>query len=257
MKYFVMLIMVVVFSSCVKNKTGQIDQSQSGSDGNSFEVVEVVQGNTYTYMKVKEGVGEKWMAISKQEINPGDVYYYGEGLPMTNFHSKEIDRTFETIYFVSNISTSPVESSEAMGGMGAMGNMGAMGGSGHDQGHSGKVSTEQNSKITLEKSAGEVTVANIFANRKDYSEKEVEIRGVVVKVNKEVMGKNWIHIQDGTQDNGDFDLTVTSLDLPEVNDEITVKGKIILNKDFGYGYSYDVIMEEAKIVKTKPAGSAL
>lgn len=252
-----MLIMVVVFSSCVKNKTGQKDQSQSGSEGNSFEVVEVVQGNTYTYMNVKEGNGEKWMAISKQEINPGDVYYYGEGLPMTNFHSKEIDRTFETIYFVSNISTTPIESSGTMDGMGAMGSMGAMGGSGHDQGHSGKVSSEQNSKIEMKKSAGELTVGEVFANRDSYSEKEVEIRGVVVKVNKEVMGKNWIHIQDGTQDNGEFDLTVTSLDLPEVNDEIIVKGKIILNKDFGYGYSYDVIMEEAKIVKTKPAGSTM
>jgi hypothetical protein len=94
-------------------------------------------------------------------------------------------------------------------------------------------------------------VAQIFANRNDYSGKEVEIRGVVVKVNKEVMDKNWIHIQDGTNDNGNFDLTVTSTGLAEVNDEITVKGKITLNKDFGYGYSYDVIMEEATIVNKK------
>jgi hypothetical protein len=138
-----------------------------------------------------------------------------------------------------------------------MGGMGAMGGGAMEQSHSGKVSTDENSSISLEKSAGEITVAQIFANRADYSEKEVEIRGVVVKVNKEVMGKNWIHIQDGTKDGGNFDLTVTSTELAEVNDEITVKGKIILNKDFGYGYSYEVIMEDAAIVKTRPAGSTM
>ena len=112
--------------------------------------------------------------------------------------------------------------------------MGAMGGAENMQSHSGKVSTEENSSITLEKSAGEITVAQIFANRNDYSNKEVEIKGVVVKMNKQVMDRNWIHIQDGTKDGGNFDLTVTSADLAEVNDEITVKGKIILNKDIYY-----------------------
>lgn len=255
MRVFVMLLLVVVFSSCVRNKNGQMIQSQSATDGKSFEVMEVIQGNTYTYMKVKESMGEKWMAVSKQELQPGEVYFYDEGLPMPNFHSKEIDRTFDEIYFVSGISKTPIV--DGAGAMSGMGGMGAMGGGTMEQSHSGKVGTKENSSITLEKSAGEITVAQIFANRNNYADKEIEIRGVVVKVNKEVMGKNWIHIQDGTKDNGNFDLTVTSDDLAEVNDEITVKGKIILNKDFGYGYSYEVIMEDATIVKTKPAGSAM
>lgn len=247
-----MLILVVVFSSCVRNKNGVMNQSKSATDGKSFEVVEVIQGNSYTYIKANENMSEKWIAVSKQEVQPGTVYYYDGDMPMTNFHSKEIDRTFDEIYFVSTISTTPIVKSG-----GAMGGMGAMGGSGMGQSHSGKVSSEQNSTITLEKSAAEITVAQVFANKNDYSEKEIEIRGVVVKVNKEVMGKNWIHIQDGTNDNGNFDLTLTTSGLAELNDEITVKGKIILNKDFGYGYSYDVIMEDAVIVKTKSVGSAM
>jgi hypothetical protein len=250
MRILGMLILVLVLSSCVKNKNGQMNQEQTAADGKSFEVAEVIQGNTYTYIRAKEIDGEKWMAISKQEVQPGAVYYYAEFLPMQNFHSKEIDRTFDEIYFVSSISTTPIVKSG-----GAMDGMGAMGGSGMTQSHSGKVDTGKNSEISLEKKSGEITVAQIFANRADYSGKEVEIRGVVVKVNKEVMGKNWIHIQDGTSENGKFDLTITTGDLAEVNDEITVKGKIILDKDFGYGYSYEVIMEDAEIVKTKPAGS--
>jgi hypothetical protein len=199
---------------------------------------------------VKEKGNEKWIAVTRQDAVAGDVFYYDQELQMNNFHSKEIDRTFEIIYFVNNISKTPI-GTESSGTMGAMGGM--MGGAEH----TGKVSTQQNSSIHLEKKAGEITVANIFANRADYSEKEVEIRGIVVKVNPEVMGKNWIHIQDGTNDNGNFDLTVTSGDLAEVNDEITVKGKIVLNKDFGYGYSYEVIMEDATVKVDKKAGTAM
>jgi len=250
MRIFVMLVLVIVFSSCVKNKNGQMGQGQAVADGKSFEVVEVIQGSSYTYIKAKESTGEKWMAVSKQDVQTGGVYYYDEGLPMNNFHSKEIDRTFDEIYFVNTISTTPLEK-------GAMGGMGAMDGSASAESRMGKVINEQNSAIKLEKQAGEITVAQIFANRNDYSGKEVEIRGVVVKVNEQVMGKNWIHIQDGTNDNGNFDLTVTSTELPAVNDEITVKGKIILNKDFGYGYSYEVIMEDAAIVGKKAGGAAM
>lgn len=253
-----MLILVVVFSSCVKNKNGQMSQVQATDSGKSFEVAEVIQGSTYTYIRAKENNSEFWMAISKQEVKPGEVYFYTEGLPMQNFHSKEVDRTFDEIYFVSAISKTPIQNGGmSSGAMGEMGGMGAMGGNNNMPAHSGKVGSEQNSSITVEKLAGEITVAQVFANRNNYSGKEIEIKGVVVKVNKEVMGKNWIHIQDGTSDNGNFDLTITSTDVAELNEEITVRGKIVLNKDFGYGYSYEVIMEDAQIVEKKPAGSAI
>jgi hypothetical protein len=94
-------------------------------------------------------------------------------------------------------------------------------------------------------------------NRQEYSGKEIEIRGVVVKVNKQIMGKNWIHIQDGTNSEGKFDLTITSQDLAEVNDEVTFKGKITLEKDFGSGYFYEVIMEEATLVSKSTANISL
>lgn len=249
MRIFVMLIVVVLFSSCVRNKNGQTTQ-QNAAGEKAFEVAEVIQGSTYTYLKVKENGNEKWVAVTRQDAAAGDVFYYDQELQMNNFHSKEIDRTFEIIYFVNNISKTPL-GTENTGAMGDMGGM--MGGAKH----TGKVSTQQNSSIHLEKKAGEITIANIFASRADYSGKEVEIRGIVVKVNPEVMGKNWIHIQDGTSDSGNFDLTVTSNDLAEVNDEITVKGKIVLNKDFGYGYSYEVIMEDASVKVDKKAGTSM
>lgn len=241
MRYFLILASVVLIASCVRNKKGQETQSTSvGENENVFEVSEVVQASSYTYMKVKENDSERWVAVGKQEVDEGDVFYYDEALQMTNFHSKDLDRTFEVIYFVNQISTSPVEE----GGMGSM--------HGHDETeHSGKVETDQKSNISMEKDDNELTVARIFEDRDQFSGKETEIRGIVVKVNKGVMGKNWIHIQDGTDSNGNFDLTITSQDLAEVNDEVTFKGVITLDKDFGAGYFYDVIMEDAELISSE------
>ena len=249
MKYFMILALAIVFSSCVRNKSGQVTQTTTAGSEKIFEVSEVIQANSYSYLKVKENAGERWFAVTKQEIQPGEVYYYDEALQMTNFHSKDLERTFDVIYFVNQISKNPI-SHNHLGGMHGMGGM--MGGS-----PSGKADPGQKNSIQLEKADGEITIAEIFGNRKNYSGKEIEIRGVVVKVNKQIMGKNWIHIQDGTNSNGKFDLTITSQDLAEVNDQVTFKGKITLEKDFGSGYFYDVIMEEATLVNKATAKISL
>lgn len=238
MRVILMLMVVVVIASCVRNKSGQTTQSDLPENANVFEVAEVIQGNTYTYMKVKEDMTEKWIATGKTKAEAGDVLYYGEALEMSNFHSKEIDRTFDKIYFIDMVSDTPIESNP-MGQM-PSGHMG--------QGHSGAAKPDQKSSISLEKSDDEVTIADIYANPKEYKGKEFEIRGVVTKVNKEIMGKNWVHLQDGTSNDGAFDLTVTTRALPKVNDEVTFKGTVTLEKDFGAGYYYDVIMEDAEKV---------
>ena len=244
MRVYLMLILVVLFSSCVRNKNGVVMQNTAPVSANVFEVTEVLQASSYTYLKVKENMNERWVAVTKQEINVGDVYYYDEALQMTNFASKDLERTFDEIYFVNQISKTPMTSNPMMGG----GGMPA---------HSGKVQTEKLSEITLEKEDNEVTIADIYSNRANYSAKDFEIRGIVVKVNPEVMGKNWIHIQDGTNNNSDFDLTITSQDIAAKGDEVVFKGKVTLNKDFGAGYRYDVIMEDAVLVNKKEATTQL
>jgi len=251
MRFYFSIIVLFFLVSCVKNKNNPA--LQQNENAKAFEVAEVIQGSTYTYLKVKEKGNEKWIAVTRQDAVAGDVFYYDQELQMNNFHSKEIDRTFEIIYFVNNISKTPL-GTENEGTMGAMGGMGGMMGGGQ---HSGKVNATQNSAIHLEKKDGELTIATVFANRNEYASKEFEIRGVVVKVNEQVMDKNWVHIQDGTADNGNFDLTLTTSELPAVDDEITVKGKLTLNKDFGYGYSYEVIMEDATVKVDKKASTSM
>ena len=227
------LILVVVFSSCVRNKNGQqVIENTIPTNNKVFEVNEVIQTSKYTYLKVKENFSERWVAVAKQEIKTGDVFYYDKALQMNNFQSKELDRTFDVIYFVNQISKTPLSESPT----------------GSIPAHTGKIDSEK-AKVNINKADGEITVAQIFENRDKFASEEFEIRGVVVKVNKQVMGKNWIHIQDGTNHEGSFDLTVTSQELAETGDEVTFKGKLTLNKNFGSGYFYDVIMEEAVLVK--------
>lgn len=240
MRNYFVLILIVLFASCVRNKQGQVIPNQTPiqtptvTSSKVFEVAEVTQTSKYTYLKVKENMSERWVAVTRQEIAPGDVFYYDKALQMSNFKSKELDRTFEIIYFINQISKNPI-------GQSSMGAMPA---------HSGKVGA-QSAKVNLEKSEGELTVAQVFENKQTYAVEEFEIQGIVVKVNKQVMGRNWIHIQDGTNDNGNFDLTITSQDLVNVGDEVTFKGKLTLNKNFGSGYFYDVIMENGELV-SKP-----
>jgi hypothetical protein len=104
-------------------------------------------------------------------------------------------------------------------------------------------------ELTIEKADGGVTIAELFTNKKDYSGKTVKIKGKVTKVNPEIMGKNWIHLQDGTMFEGEFDLTVTSDVIPETGSIVTIEGKVALDKDFGYGYTYPIMLEEAKIIQ--------
>ena len=237
MRNYLILILVVVFSSCVRNKNSQVIQN-APTNAKIFEVTEVIQATSYSYLKVKENFGERWVAVSKCEVESGDVFYYDEALEMKEFRSKDLDRTFDVIYFVNKISKTPINQNKT----------------GEMPAHSGKVETKKKSSVVLKKTTKEITVAQVFENRKDYSIKEFEIRGVVVKVNKQVMGKNWIHIQDGTNDNNNFDLTVTTQELAEVGDEVTFKGNLTLKKNFGSGYFYEVIMEDAVLInKSSPA----
>jgi len=93
------------------------------------------------------------------------------------------------------------------------------------------------------------TVADLYAKKDTLSGKQVSLRGKVMKFSPMIMGKNWLHIQDGSGDAaaGTNDITVTTAQEAAVGDVVTVKGTLVANKDFGAGYSYDVIIEDAEV----------
>jgi hypothetical protein len=228
----------LLFSSCVQNKKAEPLQNQTSSNEKSFEVEEVIQTSKYTYILANENNTERWVAATRIDAKKGEKYYYDSALEMNNFKSKELDRTFESVFFLNRVSKNPISAHSGMSGMPGMPGMSM---------HSDKAKVKEGGDIEMEKTDNELTIADVFANKTDFANKTIEIRGKVVKVNKQIMGKNWIHLQDGTQHENSFDLTVTSQDLPAVGDEVTFKGTLVLEKDFGAGYFYDVIMENGEM----------
>ena len=244
---FVILILLVGFSGCVKKNKVPTAQTAANPAMHEVKVEEVIQTSNYTYLKVSDNGAENWIAVNRQEAAVGEVYYYEQALEMKNFNSKELKRTFETIYFVQGISKEPIAAAPASG-MGGMGEMGKMGGS-MAASHTSKSAETAKEGISVAPAEGGVSIGELYKNRANYGGKIIKVKGQVVKINEEVMGKNWIHIQDGTKDGEDFDLTITTLDGCKMDDVVTFEGIISLKKDFTHGYFYEVIMEDAKLVK--------
>jgi hypothetical protein len=243
MRVLVGLIVGLLFM--VSCHSGQNSGAVNKNGVHTALVQEVLQAGQYTYLKVKEGDDELWIAVNAFQAEVGKTYYYKDGMEMKNFHSKELNRDFPIVYFINEISTDPEMKAvgNQMSGHGQMDPV-EMGGQTPAQGVK-PVIEKKDVKVTP--AAGGITIADLFSKKDKYSGKTVKIKGQVVKFNPEIMGKNWIHIQDGTESNGDFDITVTSSSAVKVGDMITVEGKVSLDKDFGAGYFYKVIVEDAII----------
>jgi hypothetical protein len=114
--------------------------------------------------------------------------------------------------------------------------------------HMARVITEK-ADVKIEPCSDCITIGKLLADKKSYAGKVIKVKGQVTKYNAGIMGKNWIHIQDGSEYKEGFDLTITTDAAASVGETVTFEGKIALDKDFGYGYVYDVIMEEGKSVQ--------
>lgn len=220
MKYLFTLILA--FTLCAN----LISQNTSPHQTMTKVVIqEVIQVNNYTYLKVLENNNEKWLALPTIQAKVGDIYYYTDGMPMGKFESKELNRTFDEITFLSTIYPDPSLNENV------------------EQEHQGKPEIEK-TNIEIEKVEGTITIAELFENKLNYSGKIVKINGKVNKFSSKIMGKNWIHLQDGTEFMGEYDLTVTTSATVKVDEIITIEGKVILDKDFGHGYFYKIIIED-------------
>jgi hypothetical protein len=206
------------------------------------KVIETMDSGGYTYVKVESEDGAFWAACSPTEVAVGDEVTVSTGMPMENFHSESLDRTFELIFF-----TGSLDAGGMSGGMGGMGSMGEMPG-GH--GRPDPVDTEVDLS-DIAKAAGGHTVAEIHAAGDELAGTAVSVRGRVVKYTGQIMGRNWIHLRDGSGDAtaGTHDLTITTQSFARVGDLVLVEGQLAANKDFGAGYKYDVIIENASVKK--------
>jgi len=205
--------------------------------GKSGKVLETMDAAGYTYVQVDTGTETFWAAAPQFAVKAGDDVVVPEGMPMPDYHSKTLDRTFDMVYFVPSVMVG--------GAAGMTGEMPA----GHPPmtGGNTKVDTTDVDLSGIKAAEGGQTVADIFAKKADLTGKPVKVRGKVVKFSPEIMGKNWIHVQDGTGEAGSNDLTVTTSAMAQLGDTVVVSGVLATDKDFGYGYAYDVIIEDAEV----------
>ncbi len=200
---------------------------------NSHQIMvkEVLDANAYTYVLVTEAEKEYWIAIPKTKVTVGKTYTYQGGVEMKKFESKDLKRTFDSVLFVEGIidpnATAAAEPTSTPVKVVS--------------------STALSKGIALAK--GGISVFDLYSTRDKLAGKTVILTGKVVKFMPEIMKKNWIHLQDGSNFNGFNDITITTLEKVKVDDVVSLKGTVVLNKDLGSGYKYDVLVEDAVLVK--------
>ena len=197
-------------------------------------VNDFIDAGTYVYLNVNEEGEEYWMAIPNAKIEKGATYYYSGGMEMKDFESKQLGKTFDFITFAEGISSSEIVAVKPK--VKKMANS------------TGHVHHEAE-PIHIEIPKNGISIANLYSKPANFKGEEIIVRGKVVKVNKNILGKNWIHIVDGTNFENNTDLTITTSQIVKLGDTVTFKALVVLDKDFGAGYVYNLLLENGKIIE--------
>jgi len=201
------------------------------------EVLETMDAGTYTYLRLKTSDGEIWAAVLQAPVKKGTQVTIQNPMLMTNFESKTLKRTFDKIVFGSLASGA------------AAAPPGADYGSAHAA--AAKPVDVPVGKIAKATGPDAHTVGEVAAQRAQLKGKTVVVRGQVVKFLANIMGKNWVHLRDGTGSaaDGSNDLLVTTKDLAKVGDVVVAKGTLHTDVDVGAGYAYKFLIEDGTLQK--------
>jgi len=256
---------------------GGIQQAANPASSIKGKAKEVLSGGGFTYVLIAAEKGDTWVAVPETKVAVGEACAIAEGQVMQNFPSKTLNRTFSEIVFSPGLEGKKAKMGEAHGGMADTATAaaaspakpaasGAFGAAMQHEGDAasapvGAPETAPGSgkavvpfvELKIAKAGGEngFSVADVFGKAAGLNGKKVKIKGQVVKFSPQIMGKNWLHLQDGTGDplKNTHDLVVTSKDKAEKGDIVTVEGVLAANKDFGAGYKYAVIVEDVTITR--------
>ena len=243
--FFLSLIMTVAVVSARDTVNGAVKDGevlQKGEEAKaplgqaplSGKVTETMNVAGYTYVQIENSGKRTWIAVPQRAVTVGEEMSFQPGFVMKNFTSKTLNRTFDEIVFSGGVAgqaeAAPAKSQEA-GAAGAA-----------------AVSPE---KVDRAAGPGGYTVAELHEKSADLDKKNVSVRGRVTKVLSGIMERNWVHIEDGSGDpsRGTNAIVITSGDLPVEGDVVTAQGTLYKDKDFGSGYKYSVIVEDASFVK--------
>lgn len=264
---------------------GPVNKTTSSEPTITGKVKETMNSAGYTYVLLEKDGVQTWAALPETQVQTGQEITIYAGMEMKNFKSNTLNRTFDSIIFSSGIASAVSNKNIAQPGKAEMNptaktTQDAAQGTVSDAGHHGtemsaastkgpkmektpeQMAMEAHSTVKridplkflgekIDKASGEnsYVIADIYTKAKELAGKTVQVKGKVTKVSTGIMGKNWIHMQDGSgsQDAMNFDMTVTTQAQPKEGDIVTFEGVLAADKDFGAGYHYDVIIEDAKL----------
>lgn len=193
------------------------------------KVIETLDAGSYTYVHVDSGEEKYWAATPTVSLKTGSMVAFIPASPMNNFSSNTLDRTFDVVYFVERIITDQTDAHGASTGTNP---------------NASTKSAESIDVDDIKKAANGITINETLTEKQKLAGETIQVRGMVVKYTPKVMGKNWIHIRDSSSDT---DLVVTTSDQVQKGDVVLVSGKLQLDRDFGYGYVYDVLLEDSTV----------
>jgi len=223
-----MLIFAAVLAACSQKvantvphevKAATVATPQTNVTG---KVLETVNAGGYTYLQVATASGDVWAAVQETKIEKGAVVSIAPQMVAENFESKTLNRKFDRLVMGALVSDATSTAAPHMSSAMAPPDGGAK----------------------VDKAEGGLTIAEAWASKNQLKDKPVVIRGKVVKFLPAIMGKNWLHLRDGS---GEQDITVTTTDVAKIGDVVTARGTLHLDKDFGAGYVYPVIIEDARV----------
>jgi hypothetical protein len=235
-----------------------ISQSAAYAAEHRGLVLDAVTGGGYTYMNIEENGEKFWIAGPANTVAKGAEVSFSEQVWMPNFTSRALNRTFEKILFVSGVDDgtagneteageAPVDEIHSSAGFAAAGTA--------EEAPQAEETAEDEEAIDgdEEESAPEpppadgiYTIERLYKIADELKGQKIKVRGKVVKVSENIMGLTWVHIQDGTGTRGKNKLVFRSAsDTAKLGDTVVAEGTLDTDKDFGFGYYYAVIVEDA------------
>ena len=243
------------------------------------KVLETMNAGGYTYLQLDSQKGKVWVAIPETKVNVGEEVSSAPGMVMRDFASKTLKRNFESIVFspglgavaaTAKVATAEQAAQKQTGSsnfsdaLAAEANSDASGTAHSGQAEEGPVMGQNSSPgsagavvpsaaVKVEKASGDngYSVGEIFTQATALDGKTVRVRAKIVKNSRMIMGKNWLHLQDGSGDpaKNQHDLVATTTEEATEGDVVTVQGIVAADRDFGAGYHYQVLLENAKVEK--------
>lgn len=197
--------------------------------GDIFEgvVADVLQGGGYTYLQIEDAQKKYWIAVEGVQIEKGTEVRFQEEMRAKDFQSKALNRKFDEVVFASNLQYRTKAP---------------------EVGHLAFI-TEHVEKSPY-RQAGTLSIKEAWEKRAELNGKTITVRAKVVKASENILGRNWIHLQDGTGEGNEVGRIVfTSKELPKIGDIVSAKGVVAVDKDFGSGYIYKIIVEDVTFAK--------